>query len=156
MGWAPLWCVASIRMCARVSPEPSTFSSRPTLYHSALRIPRAYNRIFSGGASSTVLLLRSPSRPPPFPTLRNGRHGHSAKGIIPRDSFAVTAVIVLFAGREREWEGGRGRKERGRRKGEREREKESSRVFSIDRRSLRDCGYYLGGGWGVYVIARRK
>lgn len=54
----------------------------PTLYHSA------YGHGAIIGFSSVLL--------PPFPSPRNGRHSHSAEGIIPRDSFVVTTIIALF------------------------------------------------------------
>lgn len=74
-------CVASIRMWAREGEAHDPLASPHTV---PLRVRiRSYNRIFS-----CVL--------PPFPTLRNGRHSHSAEGIIPRDSFVVTTIIALF------------------------------------------------------------
>lgn len=76
-------CVASIRMCARGG-ERRAHDPLASPHTVPLRVrTRSYNRIFS-----CVL--------PPFPSLRNGRHSHSAEGIIPRDSFVVTTIIVLF------------------------------------------------------------
>jgi len=76
-------CVASIRMCARGGWTSGSRPSRFTLHCTTPRTDTSYNRIFS-----CVL--------PPFPSLRNGRHSHSAEGIIPRDSFVVTTIIALF------------------------------------------------------------
>jgi len=69
--------------CAREGGEPRAHDPLASPYTVPLRVR---TRAIIG--FSPVL--------PPFPSLRNGRHSHSAEGIIPRDSFVVTTIIALF------------------------------------------------------------